>query len=215
LVSIKTGLSLGLLGAGALAFFALGGAKGIGQRIGSGFTGFGQSLADSFKFPEFVVEKSGGIQYDEKVIQYDEKDLQGKRYEIPNYYDDKTLIIPSGTVDDRGIFRSDKPPMTEEYEEWLAQQVPNVDLPNTTSTPMDPYPKVPSLNQLFPRLQADPASQTTTPPAVEPSIFDSNIFNPPVSYSPPQTITPNITSTTGGESYGWKNKFTELTGFEF
>ena len=206
MVSIKTGLSLGLLGAGALAFFALGGAKGIGQRIGSGFTGFGQSLADSFKFPEFIVETSGGQQYDEKV-------LQGESFTTPHL--GKDIIIPSGTVDDRGIFRSDKPPMTEEYEEWLAQQVPNVDLPNTTSTPNNPYPKVPSLNQLFPRLQADPASQTTTPPAVEPSIFDSNIFNPPVAYSPPQTITPNITSTTGGESYGWKNKFTELTGFEF
>ena len=43
MVSIKTGLTLGLIGAGALSFYALVGAKGIGSRIGGGFTGFGQS----------------------------------------------------------------------------------------------------------------------------------------------------------------------------
>ena len=206
MVSIKTGLSLGLVLAGALAFFALGGAKGIGQRIGSGFTGFGQSLADSFKFPEFVVEKSGGIQYDEKV-------LQGKGFDIPDYPSASggktSLIIPPGEVTN-GIFRSDKPPMTKEYEEWLSQQVPNVDLPNTTSTPLDPYPRVPSLQELFPRLKQDPASQTTTPPAVEPQIFDKPqsqlqaLFN---ASSASKILRPDIkpigTSITGGEFYGW------------
>ena len=86
MVSIKTGLTLGLIGAGAFAFYALGGAKGIGSRIGGGFTGFGQSLADAFKFPEFVVEKAGGIQYDEKV-------LQGESFTTPHY--GKDIIIPS------------------------------------------------------------------------------------------------------------------------
>lgn len=208
MVSLKTLLTLGLIGGGIIAFFSLGGAKGIGQKIGGGFSQFFQSTIDSFNFPDFKQETTGGIQYDQRV-------LQGETFEIPNYYDDKTLIIPAGKIDDRGIFSSDTPPMTTNYSEWLANQVPNVDLPDTASTPANPFPKAPSLNELFPRLQADPASQTTTPPFIESEIFTPNIFNPPVSYSPPQTVTPNTTSTTGGESYGWKKTFSTLTGFEF
>ena len=209
MVSIKTGISLGLLGIGALAFFALGGAKGIGQRIGSGFTGFGQSLADSFKFPEFVVENSGGIQYDEKV-------LQGQSYEIPNYSSASggttELIIPPGQVDDRGIFTSDTPPMTTEYKEWLDQQVPNVDVPDTTSTTSNPYPRAPSLEELFPRLQSDPQSQTSTPPIYEPVVFDTQITNQVneiIKNLPAGILRQNLdikpigTSITGGEFYGW------------
>ena len=201
MVSIKTGLTLGLIGAGALAFYALGGAKGIGSRIGGGFTGFGQSLADAFKFPEFVVEKAGGIQYDEKVF-------AGQSYTTPHY--DKNIIIPSGTVSPEGIFKSDRPPMTEEYKEWLDQQVPNVDVPDTTSTPMNPYPRAPSLEQLFPRLQADPQSQTSTPPIYEPKVFDKPqsqlqaLFNAsPAAKLVRPDVKPIGTSITGGEFYGW------------
>jgi len=202
MVSIKTGLTLGLLGAGALAFYALGGARGIGSRIGGGFTGFGQSLADAFKFPEFVVEKAGGIQYDEKV-------LQGQSYQIPNY-EGTTLNIPAGTVDPEGVFTSDKPPTTQRYDEWLEQQLPNVDLPDTTSTPANPYPSVPSLQQIFPRLQADPQSQTSTPPIYEPIVFDANpsklqaLFNAsPAAKLVRPGVKPVGTSITGGEFYGW------------
>jgi hypothetical protein len=201
MVSIKTGLTLGLLGAGALAFFALGGAKGIGSRIGGGFTGFGQSLADAFKFPEFVVEKAGGIQYDEKV-------LAGQNYQIP-YYGDK-LNIPAGTVSAEGIFRSEKPPTTERYDEWLEQQLPNVDLPDTTSTPANPYPKAPSLQQIFPRLQADPQSQTSTPAIDEPQVFNKPqsqlqaLFDAsPAAKLVRPGVKPVGTSITGGEFYGW------------
>ena len=205
MVSIKTGLSLGLLGIGALAFFALGGAKGIGQRIGSGFTGFGQSLADSFKFPEFIAENSGGIQYDQKV-------LQGRSYEIPNYLGDKTLIIPSGSVSPEGVFRSDTPPMTTEYSEWLDQQIPNVDVPDTTVTATNPRPKAPSIQEIFPRLQADPQSQTSTPPIYEPRVFDTpitNQVNQIIKNLPVGILRQNLdikpigTSITGGEFYGW------------
>ena len=126
---------MGLIGAGLLAFYKLGGATGLGSRIGAGFSGFGQSLADSFKFPEFIVEKAGGIQYDEKV-------LEGKGFDIPNYYDGKTLVIPPGSVSPEGIFTSDTPPMTKEYQEQFMQSVPNVDLPDTTSTPANPFPLV-------------------------------------------------------------------------
>ena len=201
MVSIKSGLTLGLIGAGALAFYALGGAKGIGSRIGGGFTGFGQSLADAFKFPEFVVEKAGGIQYDEKVF-------AGQSYTTPHY--DKNIIIPSGTVSPEGIFRSDTPPMTEEYKEWLDQQVPNVNVPDTTSTPMNPYPRAPSLSELFPRLQADPQSQTSTPPIYEPQVFDKPqsqlqaLFNAsPAAKLVRPGVKPVGTSITGGEFYGW------------
>ena len=203
MVSIKTGLSLGLLGLGALAFFSLGGAKGIGQRIGSGFSGFGQSLADSFKFPEFVVEKAGGIQYDPKV-------LEGKSFEIPDYYDGKTLIIPKGTVSAEGIFSSDTPPMTKEYAEWFANQVPNVDIPDTTSTRANPYPRAPSLQEIFPRLEADPSSQTSTPAPAEPGVFDKSetVLQTAFDRSPAAKlfrsgVKPIGTSITGGEFYGW------------
>ena len=206
MVSIKSGLTLGLIGAGALAFYALGGAKGIGSRIGGGFTGFGQSLADAFKFPEFVVEKAGGIQYDEKV-------LQGESFTTPHF--GKDIIIPSGTVSAEGIFRSDTPPMTKAYQEQFMQSVPNVDLPDTTSTPANPFPRVPSLSELFSGLRKDPQSQTSTPAPEEPIVFDRSAFAPPVPYAPPQTVTPNVTSTTGGESYGWKGAYTKLTGLEF
>ena len=201
MVSIKTGITLGLVAAGALAFYALGGAKGIGSRIGGGFTGFGQSLADAFKFPEFVVEKAGGIQYDEKVF-------AGQNYQIP-YYADK-LNIPAGTVSAEGIFRSDKPPTTQRYDEWLEQQLPNVDLPDTTSTPANPYPKVPSLQQIFPRLQADPQSQTSTPAIDEPQVFNKPqsqlqaLFDAsPAAKLIRPGIKPVGTSITGGEFYGW------------
>lgn len=199
---------MGLIGAGLLAFYTLGGAKGLGSRIGAGFSGFGQSLADSFKFPEFIVEKSGGIQYDDKV-------LEGKGFNIPDYYNGKTLVIPPGSVSPEGIFTSTTPPMTQNYQEQFMQSVPNVDLPNTTSTPSNPFPRVPSLSELFAGLRSDPSSQTSTPAPNEPIVFDRSVFAPPVPYAPPQTVTPNVTSTTGGESYGWKNKFTDLTGFEF
>ena len=44
MVSIKTGLSLALLAGGVALFFGLGGASGIGARIGGGFATFGASL---------------------------------------------------------------------------------------------------------------------------------------------------------------------------
>ena len=201
MVSIKTGLTLGLLGAGVLAFYALGGARGIGSRIGGGFTGFGQSLADAFKFPEFVVEKSGGLQYDQKVF-------EGQSYVTPNY--EKDVIIPSGTVSAEGVFRSEVPPMTPEYKEWLDQQIPNVDVPSTTSTPSDPFPTAPSLAQLFPRLRGDPQSQTSTPPIYEPQVFDKpqsqlqRLFDAsPASKLGRPGVKPIGTSITGGEFYGW------------
>ncbi|MEO1943690.1 MAG: hypothetical protein ABGY11_05270 [Candidatus Thioglobus sp.] len=53
MVSINKIINLGLLGAAALAFVYLGGAKGIGQSIGGGLTSFGSGIASSFKFPTF------------------------------------------------------------------------------------------------------------------------------------------------------------------
>jgi len=211
MVSIKTGLTLGLIGAGLLAFYKLGGATGLGSRIGAGFSGFGQSLADAFKFPEFIVEKAGGVQYDEKV-------LAGEGFDIPNYYDGKTLKIPPGTVSAEGVFSSDKPPMTQNYQEQFMQSVPNVDLPDTTSTPANPYPIIPSLQDLFYWLKKDPQSQTSTPAPQEPTVFDTapTSWGQPITTKIPNPITPNVTSTTGGESYGWnwKKMYKELTGLE-
>lgn len=44
MVSIQTGLTLGLLGLAVVAFIGLGGASGIGARIGGGFRAFGEAV---------------------------------------------------------------------------------------------------------------------------------------------------------------------------
>lgn len=48
MVSLKTLFTLGIIGAGLLAFTSLGGAGGIGQRIGGGFKAFQDNLVGSF-----------------------------------------------------------------------------------------------------------------------------------------------------------------------
>ena len=48
MVRASTLLTLGLIGAGLLAFTSLGGASGIGQRIGGGFKAFTDSITGSF-----------------------------------------------------------------------------------------------------------------------------------------------------------------------
>ena len=50
------------------------------------------------------------------------------------------------------------------------QSVQNVDLPDTTSTPGNPFPRVPSLSELFSGLRKDPQSQTSTPAPEEPIV---------------------------------------------
>ena len=47
MVSLNTALTLGVIGAAIAAFYGLGGASGIGSRIGSGLSSFGQSLQSS------------------------------------------------------------------------------------------------------------------------------------------------------------------------
>ena len=47
MVSISNALTLALIGGGILAFYKLGGAGGIGSRIGGGFS----NLFDSFLYP--------------------------------------------------------------------------------------------------------------------------------------------------------------------
>lgn len=47
MVSLNTALTLGVIGAAIVAFYGLGGASGIGSRIGSGLSSFGQSLQSS------------------------------------------------------------------------------------------------------------------------------------------------------------------------
>ena len=48
MVSLNTLFTLGILGAGLLAFTSLGGAGGIGQRIGGGFKAFQDNLIGGF-----------------------------------------------------------------------------------------------------------------------------------------------------------------------
>ncbi|AXH79459.1 MAG: hypothetical protein [Circular genetic element sp.] len=48
MVSLKTLFTLGIIGAGLLAFTSLGGAGGIGQRIGGGFKAFQDNLVGGF-----------------------------------------------------------------------------------------------------------------------------------------------------------------------
>jgi len=49
MVSISTVITLGLIGIAAVGFISLGGAAGIGQRIGGGFRAFGESVVSGIQ----------------------------------------------------------------------------------------------------------------------------------------------------------------------
>jgi len=57
-VSIKSLGTLAVIGIAAAAFFGLGGAAGIGQRIGGGFSAFGSGIVKGFSSP-FVSDLAG------------------------------------------------------------------------------------------------------------------------------------------------------------
>lgn len=78
MVSINKLINLGIIAAVVGGFIYLGGAKGIGERLGGGITQFGQSFAGSIKFPEIKfptlglpdlsAEKNEGIGPYEKAV---------------------------------------------------------------------------------------------------------------------------------------------------
>lgn len=73
MVTINKMINLGIAAAVIGGFFYLGGAKGIGQHIGSGLTSFGSGIASTFKFPTLSLpnlfsEKNEGIGPYEKAI---------------------------------------------------------------------------------------------------------------------------------------------------
>ena len=109
MVSLNTLFTLGVIGAGLLAFTSLGGAGGIGQRIGGGFKAFQDNLFSGFT----GAFQAGGIDLGKTPTSQPVKyDLQLSD-DPSDYYDPKTVeknlqdalpvpyepTVPGGAVD--------------------------------------------------------------------------------------------------------------------
>ena len=58
MVSLSTGLTLGLIGAAVLGFYKLGGASGIGSRLGGGFSTLFDSFSSSLNPVQAAIDKN-------------------------------------------------------------------------------------------------------------------------------------------------------------
>ena len=58
MVSLSTGLTLGLIGAAILGFYKLGGASGIGSRLGGGFSDLFDSFVSSLNPVQTAIDKN-------------------------------------------------------------------------------------------------------------------------------------------------------------
>tara|TARA_Y100001963_G_scaffold6982_1_gene9006 strand:- start:841 stop:1437 length:597 start_codon:yes stop_codon:yes gene_type:complete len=105
MVRASTLLTLGLIGAGLLAFTSLGGASGIGQRIGGGFKAFSDSLTGGFQGGAISFGKapaSQPVKYDLQLSDdpsdyYDPKTVEKNLQEaLPVPYEP---TVPGGAVD--------------------------------------------------------------------------------------------------------------------
>ena len=111
MVRASTLLTLGLIGVGLLAFSSLGGASGIGQRIGGGFKAFSDSLTAGFKPSVIDLGKAPTSQpikynlqlsdnpadyYDPKTVQKNVDKAIEKLDDLPVPYDP---TVPGGAVD--------------------------------------------------------------------------------------------------------------------
>ena len=85
MVSLNTLFTLGILGAGFLAFTSLGGAGGIGQRIGGGFKAFQDNLLSGFTG---ALNPFGAAATGEPIIDLTLTSDPSK------YTDPKTVILP-------------------------------------------------------------------------------------------------------------------------
>ena len=129
MVRASTLLTLGLVGAGRLAFTSLGGAGGIGQRIGGGFKSFTDNLVGGFQGVIPSIDKAQSSQ----PIKYD---LQLSD-DPSDYYDPKTVeknledvlpipyepTVPGGAVDTSPLPQATPIETTEKPE--VISGVPN------------------------------------------------------------------------------------------
>ena len=129
MVRASTLLTLGLIGAGLLAFTSLGGAGGIGQRIGGGFKSFTDNLVGGFQGVIPSIDKALSSQ----PIKYD---LQLSD-DPSDYYDPKTVeknledvlpipyepTVPGGAVDTSPLPQATPIETTEKPE--VISGVPN------------------------------------------------------------------------------------------
>ena len=129
MVRASTLLTLGLIGAGLLAFTSLGGAGGIGQRIGGGFKSFTDNLVGGFQGVIPSIDKAQSSQ----PIKYD---LQLSD-DPSDYYDPKTVeknledvlpipyepTVPGGAVDTSPLPQATPIETTEKPE--VISGVPN------------------------------------------------------------------------------------------
>jgi len=106
MVSLNTLFTLGILGAGLLAFTSLGGAGGIGQRIGGGFKAFQDNLLSGFTG---ALNPFGAAATGEPIIDLTLTSDPSK------YTDPKTVILPeeyNPTANGGAVDTSPLPPAT-------------------------------------------------------------------------------------------------------
>ena len=129
MVRASTLLTLGLIGAGLLAFTSLGGAGGIGQRIGGGFKSFTDNLVGGFQGVIPSIDKAQSSQPIKDDLQLSD--------DPSDYYDPKTVeknledvlpipyepTVPGGAVDTSPLPQATPIETTEKPE--VISGVPN------------------------------------------------------------------------------------------
>ena len=170
MVRASTLLTLGLIGAGLLAFTSLGGAGGIGQRIGGGFKSFTDNLVGGFQGVIPSIDKAQSSQ----PIKYD---LQLSD-DPSDYYDPKTVeknledvlpipyepTVPGGAVDTSPLPQATPIETTEKPE--VISGVPNQ---GEVIIPQTPKPTGTYLERITTYVQ-QPLSTITPPQAAQQNI---------------------------------------------
>ena len=131
MVSLNTLFTLGILGAGFLAFTSLGGAGGIGQRIGGGFKAFQDNLLSGFTgaLNPFGAEATPGeplidlqLSADLAAGRVEEEDVKAMEYPTLEEYDPRMTGVKGSfdlASDDRkGKIFNDAVSETIGIEEW-------------------------------------------------------------------------------------------------
>lgn len=111
MVKIGTLLTLGALGAGVIAFYRLGGASGIGSRIGGGFnsiiSGITTGISGGINATQRLTDTSGGS--DENIVKriVEAEDLGPFVENIPTSKSDSLTGIQKGLLTYAGFIQSE------------------------------------------------------------------------------------------------------------
>ena len=110
MVKISTLLTLGAVGAGILAFYRLGGAKGIGERIGGGFeavlSGITTGLSGGININQRLTDTSGGAEENIVKAVVEQEALSPYVQSVPTTPQEKLTGIQKGLLTYAGFIES-------------------------------------------------------------------------------------------------------------